>query len=68
MRQAKYISDLLSRLKILGATPFSSPFLTGSNMSTADGDPLSPIDITTYRQTVGALQYCTLKRPYFPFL
>jgi hypothetical protein len=39
---------------------FSSPCLAGSKMSAADGDPLSPTDITTYRQIVGALQYCTL--------
>jgi hypothetical protein len=31
-------------------------------MLTADSDPLPPTDITTYRQIVGALQYCTLTR------
>jgi hypothetical protein len=55
LRQAKYISDLLSRSKMTGAKPFSSPSIAGSKMSNADGDPLSPIDVTTYRQTVGAL-------------
>lgn len=60
LRQAKYILDLLSRSKMMGAKPFSSPCITGSKMSNAAGDPLSPTDITTYRQTVGALQYCTL--------
>jgi hypothetical protein len=60
LRQAKYISDLLSKSKMLGAKPYSSPCLAGSRMSNTDGDPLSPTDVTTYRQTVGALQYCTL--------
>jgi len=63
LRQAKYIFDLLSRSKMMGAKPFSSPYLAGSKMSTKDGDPLSPEDTTLYRQTVGALQYCPLTRP-----
>jgi hypothetical protein len=67
LRQAKYISNLLSRSKMMGAKPFSSPCLAGSKMSTKDGDPLSPEDTTLYRQTVGALQYCTLTRPDIAF-
>jgi hypothetical protein len=67
LRQAKYISDLLSRSKMLGAKPFSSPCLAGSKMSNADGDPLSPTNTTLYRQTVGALQYCNLTSPDISF-
>jgi hypothetical protein len=67
LRQSKYISDLLSRSKMLGAKPHSSPCLAGSKLSNVDGDPFSPTDITTYRQTVGALQYCTLTRPDIAF-
>jgi len=67
LRQSKYNSDLLSRSKMLGAKPYSSPCLAGSKLSNADGDPLSPTDITTYRQTVGALQYSTLTRPDITF-
>jgi len=67
LQQAKYISDLLSTSKMMGAKPFSSPCLAGSKMSTEDGDPLSPEDTTLYRQTVGALQYCTLTRPNIAF-
>jgi hypothetical protein len=52
---------------MLGAKPFSSPCLAGSKMSMADGDPLSPIDTTLYRQMVDALQYCTLTRPDIAF-
>jgi len=53
LRQSKYILDLLSKSKMLGAKPYSSPCLAGSKMSTANGDPLSPTNITTYRQTMG---------------
>jgi hypothetical protein len=67
LRQSKYISDLLTRSKMLGAKPYSSPCLAGSKLSNADGDPLSPTDITTYCQTVGALQYCTFTRPDIAF-
>jgi len=67
LRQSKYISDLLSKSNMLGAKPYSSPCLVGSKMSTVDGDPLCPTHITTYRQTVGALQYCTLTRPNIAF-
>jgi len=59
LRQAKYISDLLSRSKMMGAKPFSSPCLAGSKMSTED--------TTINRQTVGALEYCTLTRPDIAF-
>jgi hypothetical protein len=67
LRQAKYISDLLSKSKMVGAKPYSSPCLAGTKMSISDGDPLSLTDATTYRQTVGALQYCTLTRPDIAF-
>jgi hypothetical protein len=49
LRQAKYITNLLSRTKMLGAKPYSSPCLAGSKLSKTVGDPLSPTDITEFR-------------------
>lgn len=60
LQQAKYITNLLSRTKILGAKPYSSPCLAGSKLSTAHGEPLSLTEVTAFCQIVGALQYCTL--------
>jgi hypothetical protein len=63
--QAKYISDLLHRVKMLGAKPSKSPCLAGSKLSKFDGELLK--DLTTYRHIVGALQYYTLTRPDVAF-
>lgn len=46
---------------MVGARPLASPTVSGSKLSTHDGELL--IDPTEYRQVVGALQYCTLTRP-----
>jgi hypothetical protein len=43
------------------AKPLSSPAVSGKRLSIHDGDLLP--DPTTYRSTVGALQYLTLTRP-----
>jgi hypothetical protein len=67
MRQSKYIADLLNRSKMLGAKPYSSPCVFGSQLSAHDGDPLAPHDITVFHQTVGTLQYCTITRPDISF-
>lgn len=63
LHQSTYITDLLHRTKMLGAKPYHSLCLSGFKLSSQDGSPLSDEDTTTYRQTVGALQYCTLTRP-----
>jgi hypothetical protein len=68
LRQAKYITDLLSRMKMLGAKPYFSPCLAGSKLSKTAGDPLSTTDITEFRWTVGALQYCTMTQPDIAFV
>jgi hypothetical protein len=58
--QAKYISDLLHRVHMMGAKPLKSPCTSGAKLSKFDGTAL--IDPTKYRHVVGALQYCTLTR------
>ncbi|WKA04365.1 hypothetical protein VitviT2T_022413 [Vitis vinifera] len=50
-----------------GAKPASSPCTTGLKLFTHVGEPLTASQITEYRQTVGALQYCTLTRPDITF-
>ncbi|RVW13866.1 Retrovirus-related Pol polyprotein from transposon RE1 [Vitis vinifera] len=67
LRQSKYIGDLLQRTKMAGAKPASSPCTTGLKLSTHVGEPLTASQITEYRQTMGALQYCTLNRPDIAF-
>lgn len=47
------------------AKPAKSPYSSGSQLSKLDGEAL--IDATEYRSVVGALQYCTLTRPYIAF-
>ena len=59
--QNKYICDLLHRTKMVGAKPLASPIVTGTKLSSFDGEVLS--DPTDYRHIIGALQYCTITRP-----
>jgi hypothetical protein len=65
LSQTKYITELLHRVKMLGAKPASSPCPCGSKLSGLDGDPLP--DPSEYRSVVGALLYCTLTRPELSF-
>jgi len=46
---------------MIGAKPYRSPCVSGSKLSSHQGDPIA--NISEYRQLVGALQYCTLTRP-----
>jgi len=46
---------------MIGAKPYRSPCVSGSKLSSHQGDPIA--NISEYRQLVGALQYCTLARP-----
>jgi hypothetical protein len=45
---------------MVGAKPYSAPTVSGSKLSASAGDHLSDSNTTTYRQVVGALQYCTI--------
>jgi len=60
LRQAKYISDLLSRSKMMGAKPFSSPCLAGSKMSTRyySLSPNSGCSTILYLNTSGYSIFC----------
>ncbi|XP_057948189.1 uncharacterized mitochondrial protein AtMg00810-like [Malania oleifera] len=60
LQQSKYIGDLFNPTKMIGAKPYPSPCSSGIQLSTHDGEPLSEAQINEYRQTNGALQYCTL--------
>jgi hypothetical protein len=46
---------------MLGAKPYATPCTSGKKLTMFDGDALP--DPTTYHHIIGALQYCTLKRP-----
>ena len=64
--QHKYITDLLHRAEMIDCKPYHTPMVAGTPLSVHDGEPLP--DPTTYRNFVGALQYCTLTRPDISFL
>jgi hypothetical protein len=58
--QAKYITNLLTCVHMLGAKSSKSPCSFGSKLSQLDGVALD--DPSEYRHVVGSLQYCTLTR------
>jgi hypothetical protein len=60
IRQSKYIINLLHKSSMAGAKPYAAPTVSSSKLSASAGDPLSESNTTTYRQVVGALQYCTI--------
>jgi hypothetical protein len=63
IRQSKYIIDLLRKSSMAGAKPYAAPTISGSKLSVSSSNPLSESNVSTYRQIVGALQYCTNTRP-----
>lgn len=66
LSQFKYITYVLYRAKMAGAKPCSTPLVAGTKLSQTTNDPLQ--DITSYRQIVGAFQYCTLTCPKLAFM
>ena len=66
LTQTKYIEDLLTKTRMIGATPITTPCLTSFQLSQYDGTPLE--NAIMYRSIVGALQYLTLTRPEITFV
>jgi hypothetical protein len=65
LSQQRYITDILSRTKMLEAKPVSTPMASSTNLSAYEGEPFP--DHTLFRSTVGALQYLSITRPDIAF-
>jgi hypothetical protein len=65
LSQQQYITDILSRTKMLEAKPVSTPMASSTNLSAYEGEPFR--DHTLFRSTVGALQYLSITRPDIAF-
>jgi hypothetical protein len=65
LSQRRYISDLLRKTNMHEAKPISSPMASSTSLSQFQGTPLS--DPSSYRSTVGSLQYLSLTRPDIAF-
>lgn len=61
LSQTSYIVELLHRSNMAGAKSCLTPLSSGDKLTSSIGEPLE--DPTSYRQVVGALQYCTLSQP-----
>ena len=60
LSQRRYISDLLRKTNMHEAKPISSPMASSTSLSQYQGTPL--LDPSSYRSTVGSLQYLSLTR------
>jgi hypothetical protein len=65
LSQQRYISDILQRTNMDLSKPITSPMAASSPLSKYSGVSLT--DPTTYRSTVGALQYLSITRPDISF-
>ncbi|KAE8673490.1 hypothetical protein F3Y22_tig00111783pilonHSYRG00499 [Hibiscus syriacus] len=61
LTQRHYITDFLSRTKMIGAKPVATPLVTNRNLTFHLGTALT--DCTEYRTIVGSLQYLFLTSP-----
>ncbi|KAL0553717.1 hypothetical protein IC582_007621 [Cucumis melo] len=61
LSQAKYITDLLQKTKMIEAKPISTLMVSGQLVSAHQGENFH--DVYLYRSTVGALHYATLTHP-----
>jgi hypothetical protein len=57
LRQTMYITYLLHKTGMVGAKPYSAPYVSGLQLSSLAGEPL--LDPSINRQVVGALEYST---------
>lgn len=60
LTQSKYIVDLLQKTKMDTRKPLPTPITFKKTLSKSDGDPLE--NPSSYRSTIGALQYVTVIR------
>lgn len=61
LNQSQYILELLERTNMADCNACSTPMSSTTKLSKSGGLPLE--NPTTYRSTIGALQYLTLTRP-----
>ena len=61
LSQAKYDSDLVSKVSITDNKTVSTPLEYNAKLTPLDGEPIS--DATHYRQLVSSLIYLTVTRP-----
>lgn len=61
LNQAKYIHDLLHRVRMIGDKTYTTPYVSGSELSARDGEQL--VNPSEFQHIVGALQYCTSPHP-----
>jgi hypothetical protein len=67
LSQRKYISELLHKTHMSACRPVSTPMSSSEKISWQMGTPLSAVETTIYRSTVGALQYLMMTRPDIAF-
>jgi hypothetical protein len=65
LSQQRYIHDLLTKTNMLLAKPISTPLSASTTLSRFEGSTIT--DPTSYRSTVGSLQYLSLTRPDIAF-
>jgi hypothetical protein len=65
LHQDKYVTDLLHRIKLVGAKHVSTLCSFGGKLLKFSGGPL--VDSTEYHSMVETLQYLTLTRPNIPY-
>ncbi|RVW44415.1 Retrovirus-related Pol polyprotein from transposon RE1 [Vitis vinifera] len=61
LSQAKYISNLLQKTKMLHVKPVPTPMVSNQSLSNSGSAPFNNTQL--YRSIVGALQYATITRP-----
>ena len=61
LSQAKYASNLLSKVDIIDNKTISTPLEYNAKLMPLDDEPI--LDATRYRQLVGSLIYLTITRP-----
>ncbi|KAK6136956.1 hypothetical protein DH2020_029301 [Rehmannia glutinosa] len=66
LNQTKYLKDLLVKTQFDSCKPTSTPMVV--NLKQALGDSATLADSSTYRSTLGSLQYLILTRPDISFV